>query len=890
MADDSDFQVNATPSLQQLIEFFADTVFDVTKLGRLEVLIANAIQKGNTVSKGAEHQAAPFVAELFGKFLSATESTVEPIVGPFLAKLAGHLIGVDVSPDELRRSAASGGETAIGEAVAAIAFRALGSGEGEAAPGDENARKFIAMMAQLVFNGWFEETAFEIIATLFPDMDSFESVAELPKNLVDSLGLGRLARVALRPLAQIAIATPLEWKLHKERRPTLLGPSTVARQWARGRWDWPDVVEELARAGYSDERINAIVNEQRKFISVAEVALLARHIETTTFDAKEYLGEAGYETSDAERALLAHETARLETEQDALASIAVAAYARRDIDEQRFIAIIDALSMPIADQDKHAHRGQLQRDLNIKFLSPAEAEACYLADVVPIAVYREALTRAGYEPDAALALELLLETKKNKSFSVAELRKSKQDAADAAAAQKAADLAARKAALDEQRRLKAEGPLTAWEHAVVTGLVPLARYAALLAERYDGETVATFTAQAEQARVAYLAQQQRAVDATKRAAQHALNVGQLAQAVYEGVLSVDQFRTMLTQQQLAPADADLLAATVAARLKDLTTAKQLRADAAAKAGKKRIDLTRAELLVRRGHATLAQYRDLLGSLGYDDVSIGAMVDLLQLKIADDAAAQQARAAVAAKKDTVSISFADLRRAVVLGVATVDEFSRFLGDHKFTVDAQRILLAELRDDVASADAARAARKAAQLRRGDSQLSLSALARAARLGLVSIAAGYTADDVAIDTDLLTQEIAQTRLADARAAAALAKQADHGLPLTQLAKAVKLEEATLDDYRGRAMGLGYSDDDAQTLVNVLADELAAAKDARARHRAIAADLKTRNLSLGELDAAVVAGALTIDGYRAKLSDLGYAADDVDLLVSLLELKRSG
>jgi hypothetical protein len=898
MADDADFSVEAKPSLQDLAKYHVDELFSVERLARLEQVMTNAHQKGATVAHAAQIQSAEALHDYKKVKWEDIEHVASGLTGTALTYVVAHLLGVDVDAATLRKTWDPRTPSPIGAALAGAVFNIFERESGELKPGQEGAERLVGSLAGLVIKGWVEGVIVEEFSSLGGVLHPIEKISHLGNEIIEALGLGRLMRVALRPLAQHLIATPLDWKISKEVRPKLLGDSTVARQWARGRWDWPDVVEELSRHGYSDARIDAIINEQRKFISPGEVALLARHIETATFDAIQYLGEAGYERGDAERALLVHETQRLEQEQDALAIVAIDAYVRRSIDRAHFETIISSLSMPHADQEKYRHRGLLRRELEVKVLTPAEAEACFLADVVPIATYRDALHHAGYEESAALALELLAETKKNKLVDVAGLRKHKTEelATHKLEAKKHAE--ARQAQLDEARKLRQEGPLGEWRRAVVLGLVPSSQYAALLAQHYDATTVQTLQTLAESERAAYVAQRQKAADAAKRAAEHFLNIGELSQAVYEGVLTPAQFRAALEHQKLPAADADLLTATVTAHLKDLTAAKAKRAEADARAKVKHIDLARAELLVRRGHATLAQYQDLLRTLGYDAPSIAGMTELLQVRIADDAAARKLREAIAARRDNVAVSFAQIRRAVVLGDASLDDFTKWLADHKFTVDAQRVMLAELRDDVASAAAARAKRAQAQLAGGDSRLSLVSLARAVRLGILPIAryqqhlqaAGYSADDIAVETDLLTEEIAQTRTAQARAAAALAKLADHGLSLTQLAKAVKLDEATIDDYGARALALGFDDADAQTLVNVLADELATLTDAKTKHAAIGADLKTRHLSLGELDQAVLKGALTIDGFIQRMRALKYVDDDIFLLVSLLKVKLGG
>jgi predicted nucleic acid-binding Zn-ribbon protein len=314
------------------------------------------------------------------------------------------------------------------------------------------------------------------------------------------------------------------------------------------------------------------------------------------------------------------------------------------------------------------------------------------------------------------------------------------------------------------------------------------------------------------------------------------------------VLTLDQVRAQLTALNFDAGDADILLATMRARKADLDAAKQQRADAAAKAKTKSIDLGRFETLVRRGHRTIGEYSSLLASLGYDAGAVAAMGELLQLQIADDTAARDARAAAAAKATTIGLSLEQIRRAVILGVTSVDDFQTYLVRNKYTVDAQTVLLAELRDAVTEAEAARRSGQRRRARRWRRAYRWR-LSRAPRGSASStpdvyeqrlIDAGYTDDDIAIEMDLLAVEIADVQAARARAAAAKAASADRGLSLDQLARAVKLGVATIDDYRSRALALNYAAADVDTLVAVLEQDVQAVRDAEARRATIDGQLK--------------------------------------------------
>jgi hypothetical protein len=233
--------------------------------------------------------------------------------------------------------------------------------------------------------------------------------------------------------------------------------------------------------------------------------------------------------------------------------------------------------------------------------------------------------------------------------------------------------------------------------------------------------------------------------------------------------------------------------------------------------------------------------------------------------------------------------------VLLGLQTVDQAAAFLVRNGFTADAQQVLLSELRADLEEAEAARRRRDASPERVDAREAPIGDVARAARLGLIPIQVyldrltrdGWTAEAVALETDLLVTEIAQTQAARDKRDALDAAATDRGLSLDQTARAVMGHKAPIEAYTAAARLAGYSDDAAATLTALLGDELAAADAAAARRAAIAGELTARSLSLAQLEAGVLAGERSLDAYEATVRSYGYAEDDAALLAGLVARK---
>jgi len=486
----------------------------------------------------------------------------------------------------------------------------------------------------------------------------------------------------------------------------------------------------------------------------------------------------------------------------------------------------------------------------------------------------------------------MLRARLDKEHTIQEHRKA-LDAEQATERQARADAhAAARRRVEADRAAARRGRAGDLERAAVRGLVPIARYTDALAADYDADTVAIMTALVEEERQKYLDQQQRAADAAQRAKGKGLDVGALSQAVLEHVLTIQEFGARLAQLGFTPADAAVLTETLAARLADATAAKTTRDRAVGEAKRRAIDLPRLEQLVRRGVRPIGDYRAQLEALGYDEADRAALVELLSLKIADDQAAGAARAAKDAGAAPGQLTIAQFRRAVLLGLQTPAAFDVFLTTQGLSADEHALIMAELADDLAQADAARQRRTQAGGPVSARELPLDTVRRAARLGIIDVPTyqdrltrdGYSADDVALETALLLTEIADVQAARLRRDQVTRDLGTKGLTLAELARAVKAGVQHLEAYRAAAVAAGLTADAVDTLTRVLADELTATTAAKARRAAIATTLQAKDVSLAALEDRVRAGALTLDAYYDQLINAGLSPVDAEVLWSLL------
>lgn len=862
--------------------------------GKAGKVLQNATEESLKTLVAAFLNMAGPVALAIGRGLIEGENEAQGVFDDLAALGIEDLLGVSVGGGGFARRGGGGRRKSVGNAVGAAILQKVAGNQTQLAPSTAQAEEFLGTMASFAIEGWLEGWVVEFLSSLIPGVGNIETFGELDDIMANVMGFGRLSRRVLSPLIDATTVTPMEWHVKKTYRPTLLSAGEVARQVARGRWERDRGIEELARQGYSDERIEAIFNGQRKFFSAADVRTFVNREHWTRDQGIAHLRDQGYEEQAALDALRLEGLRRIDQLEDALASSIIAAYADRRISRTEFTGLLNAAVSVPSERALLTELADTRRQLNVRRLSSSQVEAMVKSGVAAMADYREALRREGYPENDILLLELQLQYERDRDTNIEAARAAALQERELERQQRAAAAEARRLELEEQRRLEQRGPIAKLEQAAIRGLIPLSRVEEVLAAEYDAETVGILLELVEDRRAEYVAQQERADRVSSGAAARGLNVGELRAAVFAQILTVDEFRRRLLQLGLSAEDAGILAATAAADLDARLEAERRRDEASDVARRRRIDLPRFEALVRRGARTVAQYDALLDELAFDDVDRAAIVDLLELKIADDAAARAERERAAAALAQRGLSLDQFERAVVLGVKTIDQYAAFLLEQGFATDAQIALVALLRERVNEANAARARRLASEAGSGGLALPIATIRRAARLGVIApdvytarlLEDGYDADDVAIDLELLLLEIADVQAARAKRDAAELDAAPRGLSLADVEQAVKRGLASIETYRARAAELGYRGDDLELLVSLLADELAELEAARARRATIDGELRARNLSVGQLEEAVKKGLSTLLAFRDELLGLGYSLADAELLTALLEL----
>lgn len=822
----------------------------------------------------------------------------EDLVAPHLAEIAAAAVsdtfGTEVSPNAFRSRRDPSGRKGAADALGAGFLNSIKGAGGAVEPNQEAAQRFLGMVMNMALEGWYQGWFFELMSSLVPyiDVGKIESFAQLDDTIMQALGIGRMTRRVVQPLLNAQVITPLQWHVNKTYRPELLSVGEAVRQFHRGRWTREQLDEELARQGWSADRIDAFVNAQKKYFSAGDVRTFTDRNHWPMDKGIQHLRDQGFDEHTAVDALRLEGLRRIEQLEASEATAIIGAYVDRRINGSEFGTLLRAAVKNDAERALLEELAEVRRAVNIRHLSPGEARAAAKAGIVAVRDYRRALERDGYTPDAVDALELLLRHELAEQRDVEELRREQQAERAAERAQREAAAADRRAQVDADRARRRRGPVADLERAAIRGLIPFERLQAVLAADYDGDTVEILLALVEEDRQRYLAQLAAAEEARKRVVHRDLDVGALERAVMAGLLTPDEFAARLAFLKFDPADAALLAAVVREKKADQDAAVTKRREAEERARRRRIDIGRLERLVRRGARSMADYDALLQQLGFEDADRAEMRTLLDLQIADDRAADAERAAARNRLEPRGLSLDQFRRAVVLGTRAEADYQRFMVDQHFTADAQAVLLADVRLAVADAEDARRRRAQPAPAPGARGLPLSTIQRAARLGIITPdtylarlrSLGYADDDVSIEFELLLLEIADTQAARARRAAAEPEAEARGLSLAQVERAVRAGALTLEDYRAAAITAGLASDAVEIVVAVLAQEVGTLTEAREVRTIVLRQLADRNVSLEELEKAVTKGGQPIATFVAELQQRGIAIDEAELVAALL------
>ncbi len=232
---------------------------------------------------------------------------------------------------------------------------------------------------------------------------------EYGEEMAANLGIGRLVRLALRPLMQELIATPLEWALKKQYRPALVKEAEVVQLVNARELAAEDAHEELARQGYSDAKINALFTLHTRRPGVADLERLVRYQLMSRGDAVDLISKEGYTPEFAEFLLTSTELARVDAEQRAYIGELRKALTERTITPEDHLALLESLALTDREIKLERTIAAFFRETPHTFLTVPQIQTAFLNATIDVTELDDELRRRGYSDDdrAILRIDIL---------------------------------------------------------------------------------------------------------------------------------------------------------------------------------------------------------------------------------------------------------------------------------------------------------------------------------------------------------------------------------------------------------------------------------------------------------------------------------------------------
>jgi len=892
MADDLTTATDP-PDLQALVDAVMSGVKDPVFLDKLQMGASNFLTDGFqkvffVFALALSKLVGPMVAGIAEGTIEGTDS-----LKGAAAHIAGKLFGVSLGAGDVGNGVGSGGGIA---SIADVVMKGLGGDGSALAPSDAAAKRFLEMALHIAIDGWAQGFILEAMGEAETvGILKLDKVGELSETMIRALGLGRLTRSVLRPLAHATIVTPFTWQVNKTYRPKLLTHIELARDIARGRRTQADALEELARQGWSDDRAESLLTSARKTLSAAEVLQLAAGGNMDDSVVRGYLKDLGYDDEATNNIITLKDDAEHKAVLNGSLTELADAWIAGAIDDADFQPYVASVFPNEALRAMYGDLLALKKKARTKRLTRAEVETAVQRGILSIEDYNNYLELENYDEQAKLVLPLLLESLVNSKETAATAKAQKAAAATLKAQVTATAKAAKAAALLAGTATTAP-ELAAIRRAFVDGLTPIGTYtAALDARHYPSADVALLVELAQQDRETYVAAEQKRAAAVQRAAAKHLSLGSLDQAVLAHLLSVAEYGQQLAAAGFTPDEIGILQGLIQHKLDSATAAAATKAAAVKALGAKGLSLAEEEKAVKAGTQTIADYTAFLTAHEFNAGDVATLTATLQAEIAKTKAAKTTAAAANAAPGGKGIALSQLEAAVVAGVRPIGEYQQLLVDQGYSALDVSTLVELLQAKADTAAAARAKHATVAGATSGRVLSLTQVERAVTLGTVTMTAyesylsslGYSAADVGILVDNLTATIQTSKLAQQKRATVLATLRANGIDLAPIEAGVLDGSRNIAEYSAALVAGGVAAADVTAITNLLQDQLTATADAQQLAATVAPASKPKALTLAQWEAAVVGGTRTIADFGAYLTGAGYTDADAQVLMTLVAEK---
>jgi hypothetical protein len=749
--------------------------------------------------------------------------------GQLVSATLKNLLGVTVDPSAVATRAPGPGRQAaansMAQAILGTLFSQVNATPGQPiAPSDAAVNNYLAVCMNMELTGWLE--------SWFTDGLSghvLEKYGELKDGLARTLGLGRMSRQVFAPPLKVFVHDPYQQLLDQKFRPKLVDAGTAIQAFLRGAVDRPGLTALLGIQGYTEQEIDWLVSIHYKQLSLDDLNWLIARGQWTTQQAITVLTDLGWDSATAQILLNIAADKELQAYRKEAINVAEAAYVDGNMDLASFQNLVSGSGLTDVEQSWILSVANLKRQSKVTHLSRGDIEQGILDGIMSFTDLKAWATRVNMPADEEAYLELMILFKQNKETATA-AAKAAAAKAKAAEAQAKATAAATKAA--QALALAPDKGVTVAqaETLVKDGLWTFAQLTAFLtAKGYGGDAIDAIVSLLQTSIATTAAKTTTATGVKAAAGAKGLNLATVEKAVVAGVLTITDLQNFLTNDGYDAADAQVIIDLTNEAIATAQVKAAAKAAATAKAADKQISLPDLEHAVRLGLTPISTYNAALAAADFDPMSITLLDGLLNAQIATDAATATKRAGLVAAGATVGISIAQLEQEVINGIRPIADYTTTL---------------------------------AQL-------------------------GYSPSDQTDLTALLQLKVDTAKETAAKKAAAGTALAARGISITQAEQAVKLGVVPMSTYQSLLQTAGFTPDAVNVLTNTLLAEVAKTAKTQSAANAAGVVLAAKNISLGDIEKAVIAGLQPISVYTDTLTANGYSDADADTLTQLLQLK---
>lgn len=816
-------------------------------------------------------------------------------IGILIAATLNELFGVTAAPADVNGRASTPGRQAVSNNIASAflqpLFGAVTRVEGGGIlPSRDPSDKFLSVVTKMELNGWLESWVTDGLSAHL-----LEKYGQLKDGISRVLGLGRLSRTALRAPMKILVQDPYTAFLEQTYRTRKWDvPSLIARL-NRGAITRADLSTPLGQQGYTEAQIDQLVLDHQKWLPLADVFYMNQRGTWDDQTAIDYLTFQGYTPENAGIQMQILKDKAVQKYRDEMVAVGETAYVAGNIGLDTFSTILDNSGVLDEVKQWRMQLAQLKVQVKNRHLTEGEIIKGIEDGLLNFNDLKTWAIREGMSASDEAILELETQFTENKAAALATVKAATAAAKVQAANAKLATAQQKAKAAQAESADKGLSAATAGT-LVKDGIWTMAQYQAFLQTHgYGPDAVAASVALLTAQLGAAAAKTAAAGGTRKSAVAKGLNLAQIEKAVVEGIVTSDKLLKYLTGAGYSADDAQVIVDLTENALTAAQVKKDAVAAAHAKAATKSISLPDLDRAVRLGLTTPDTYTAALQKAGFDAASVTLLTGILQSQLATDKATAAKSAAASTTPTAKGITIGQLEQEVINGIRPIGDYSAALAAAGYGHEDQLELTALLQlkvDQATSTAAKKAAATKALAARG---ISLPAIERAVKLGVVPVSAytqmlqslKYTPDAVQVLTNTLIAQMAATKKAQTAATNAATTLAAKHISLPDLEKAVIAGVRPIGDYTAVLTAAGYTAGDVDTLAQLLqlkVDQRAAAEKAHADADGLATQ---KGISLGKEEAAIVAGDKTMADYDALLSALGY--DDVDraVLEQLLQAK---